>query len=279
MRHPYAETPAKRPLRVLSLGAGVQSTTLLRMTIAGELEPADHAIFADTGWEPPAVYRHLEQLKKECENAGLPLHIVSKGNIRNDALDPDQRFASMPLHLLKANGDNAISRRQCTSEYKIAPLLAKQRELAFLKPRQRCNEHRITTIIGISFDELQRMKPPAFPWIVNEYPLVDRRITRHDCLTWNDQHGYERPPRSSCIGCPFHSNAEWRAIRDDPEAWADAVDFDHKLRTGRLAHLLAPSKAYLHPERRPLDEVDIRSEEERGQLNMFDMECEGMCGI
>lgn len=267
------------PIRVLSLGAGVQSTTLLRMMIHGEIERADHAVFADTGWEPPAVYRHLETLRTECDDAGIPLHIVSAGNIRADALNPDHRFASMPVHIVNKKGEPAIGRRQCTSEYKLAPLMKKQRELAGLRPGQRCAEHRITTVIGISWDETQRMRDPAFPWIVNDYPLVDRRIRRTDCLEWNRRHGYPLPPRSSCIGCPYHSNREWRAIRDDPDAWADAVDFDEQLRTGRVGQLLAPSAAYLHPERKPLAEVDIRSEEERGQGVLFDAECEGMCGV
>lgn len=47
-----ATTPAPR-LRVLSLGAGVQSTTLALMAAHGEIGPMpDCAIFADTGWEP-----------------------------------------------------------------------------------------------------------------------------------------------------------------------------------------------------------------------------------
>ncbi len=50
-------------LRVLSLGAGVQSTTLALMAAHGEIGPMpDCAIFADTGWEPAAVYEHLDWL-------------------------------------------------------------------------------------------------------------------------------------------------------------------------------------------------------------------------
>jgi hypothetical protein len=42
---------------VLSLGAGVQSTTLALMAAHGEVGPMpDCAIFADTCWEPKAVY-------------------------------------------------------------------------------------------------------------------------------------------------------------------------------------------------------------------------------
>lgn len=267
------------PVRVLSFGAGVQSSTLLRMMIAGEIEPATHAVFSDTGWEPKAVYEHLKVMRKEAEAAGIQFHVVSRGNIRNDVLQPGTRFASMPVHVIGRDGQQSIGRRQCTSEYKLKPLVDKQRELAGLQPKQRCKEHRITCVIGISWDEMQRMKHPLFPWIVNEYPLVDRRMTRSDCLAWNDEHGFDRPPRSSCIGCPFHSNVEWRAIRDSPEDWADAVAFDAAIRQGPVADRMFQGRAYLHPARIPLDQVDIRSLEEQGQGNLFDMECEGMCGL
>ena len=45
---------------VLSFGAGVQSTTLLLLSCDGLLPRLDHVIFADTQWEPQAVYRHLD---------------------------------------------------------------------------------------------------------------------------------------------------------------------------------------------------------------------------
>jgi len=48
---------------VLNLGAGVQSTTLYLMSMSGEVRPFDVAIFADTGEEPQAVYKHLEWLQ------------------------------------------------------------------------------------------------------------------------------------------------------------------------------------------------------------------------
>ena len=39
------------PLRILSLGAGVQSSAVLLMSCDGVLPKLDCAIFADTGWE------------------------------------------------------------------------------------------------------------------------------------------------------------------------------------------------------------------------------------
>ena len=57
----------RKAVKVLSLGAGVQSSCLALMAERGEygLSKPDFAIFADTGWEPPAVYEHLEWLKEE----------------------------------------------------------------------------------------------------------------------------------------------------------------------------------------------------------------------
>lgn len=86
---PHAACPGRPEddgirLRALSLGAGVQSTTLALMAAHGEIGPMpDCAIFADTGWEPEAVYRHLEWLMSG-NVLPFPVHIVSSGNIRDD---------------------------------------------------------------------------------------------------------------------------------------------------------------------------------------------------
>ena len=73
----------KKALVVISLGAGVQSSTMAIMAANGELPKQDCAIFADTGYEPKAVYRYLEFLKKILP---YPVYVVSKGNIRDDMI-------------------------------------------------------------------------------------------------------------------------------------------------------------------------------------------------
>lgn len=267
-------------IRVLSLGAGVQSSTLLYMMCDGTLPKADHAIFADTGWEPANVYEHLDYLKPLMQNAGITFHQVSAGNIRHDMISGG-RFATMPFHLQNDDGSKGIIRRQCTGEYKINPLLKKQRQLAGLMPGQRSKEHLMTTVIGISYDESQRMRDPAFSWLKNEYPLVDQKLTRQDCINYASKNGYRIPPRSACIGCPFKSNDEWRRLRDEnPTEWHDAVDFDHSMRRpGTKVVELLRGTAYLHQSLKPLDQADLRTDKEKGIYSLFDQECEGMCGL
>ena len=264
-------------IRVLSLGAGVQSTTLLRMALAGEAgDRLDAAIFADTGWEPAAVYAHLDSLRAECEAAGLPLHVVRYRDLHADLL-AGRVGTRLPLYLKQPQGRGML-RRQCTSKYKIEPIRRKVRELLGLRPRQRWpQEIVVEQWFGISLDEAaHRMRDPDLPCISHRYPLVEKRMTRTDCLRWLADRGYPDPPKSACIGCPFHDDAYWRSMkRERPGEWEEAVAADrhvrHSLRSVR-------SEAFLHSALIPLDQIDLRSREECGEQS-FLAECEGMCGV
>jgi hypothetical protein len=262
-------------IRILSLGAGVQSTTLSLMAARGEIGPMpDAAIFADTGWEPRHVYEHLNWLEAQLP---FPIHRVSQGNLRQDQIDGSKpssgRIAAVPWFMLKPNGEKAMGRRQCTSEYKLKPIQRKVVELMGGKrPRGGCEMW-----IGISSDEMIRMKESRVKYIVNRWPLVDRRMNRQACLKWMEERQYPKPPKSSCIGCPFHSDHQWRLLRDlDPEGWADAIEVDKAIRKqGKIK-----AQQFMHRSCVPLDQVDLSTAADRGQIEFgFLQECEGMCGV
>ena len=267
------------PTRVLSLGAGVQSTTVALMSAVGDLPKLDAAIFADTQWEPRSVYAHLDWLQPELERAGIPVYRVTAGNIREDALagvHDGGRFARMPLYVDSPSDRGGVIRRQCTQEYKIEPVRAQIRDMLEIPPRSPGPKRVVCEQwFGISLDEVQRMRDSAVRWMVNRYPLVDLRMTRHDCLRWLETRGYPQPPKSACVGCPYHSDAAWALMRrDDPEAFADAADFDRRIR-----HLpRIEGDVFLHRSLKPLDEVDLRTREERGEQSFLG-ECDGMCGV
>jgi 3'-phosphoadenosine 5'-phosphosulfate sulfotransferase (PAPS reductase)/FAD synthetase len=108
-------TPVK-PLRVLSLGAGVQSSCVALMIAAGELPMVDCAIFADTQWEPKKVYLWLDWLEKQLP---FPVYRVTAGDLRANVLESKNttgsRFASIPWFILDPKGKEGMGRRQCTS--------------------------------------------------------------------------------------------------------------------------------------------------------------------
>lgn len=277
----------KRPsagiqLRVLSLGAGVQSTTLALMAAHGEFDHTpDVAVFADTGWEPRATYEHLAWLRSP-NVLPFPVRIVSAGNLREDVEKMTTaragRFAAVPW-FVAVDGKAQMGRRQCTAHYKIEPLAAVQRELLGRGKRDPMPIESVEVWIGISTDEIVRARPGWRRWQINRWPLIEKGMSRNDCLRWLERHGYPLPPKSSCIGCPFHTNAQWREIRDgSPEEWADAVAVDRRIRDSGTSRGMRHQQ-FMHRSLVPLDQVDLRSDAERGQGDLWGNECSGICGV
>lgn len=261
-------------LTVISLGAGVQSTTMALMAAKGDITPMpDCAIFADTGWEPKEVYEHLERLIPALP---FPVHKVSAGNIKDNILTSKNttggRFAFVPW--FTENG--GMGRRQCTREFKVEPLERKQRELLGYKKRQRIPNGSIEVWIGISWDEMIRMKEPRNKWQINRWPLIEKEMRRHQCIEWLAANGW-KAPKSSCLGCPFHTDDQWREIKSRPEEWADVVEVDRLLRDGGTARGMN-NHQFMHRSCKPLDEVDLSTAEDHGQLSFLG-ECDGMCGV
>ena len=248
---------ATQHLRLLSLGAGVQSTVLALMTADGTLPKVDGAIFADTGWEPRKVYEHLDRLAEVLDAAGIPLHRVSNGNLRRDSLDPAHRYASIPYFVRNPDGSDGMGRRQCTSEYKLAPIGRKVRELlgATAPDFRRVPKGRIAEQwIGFSTDEIGRVSDKdGVSYIRKRYPLLELGMSRKDCQRWLAARGWGEVAKSACVGCPFHGNAQWRDLRDNhPDEWADAVAFDEAIRKGGARGLPLNGEAFLHRSRVPL---------------------------
>ena len=273
-------------LRVLSLGAGVQSSTLALMAAAGEISPApDAAIFADTRWEPAAVYAWLDYLEGLVP---FPIYRVSGIDMRANVLraaSEEGRFVAMPFYT-EAGG---IGKRQCTSEAKIKPIRRKVRELCGLAPGERgMGRALVEQWIGISTDELPRLRDSDTPWIKHRWPLIEQRMNRSDCLAWLKRCGVRVTPgrkgeayvtNSACIGCPYRSDHRWRAMQaEDPAGFADAVAADHALRANGPARGMRALQ-YMHAARVPLDEVNFGAAGQGEIALSFADECQGLCGL
>lgn len=323
-------------LRILSLGAGTQSTTIALLVKHGELPALDCAIFADTGDELPATYDHLHWLTG-CElvrwtddkgrprvhaQAGawasgvlpFPVHVAQawqeglgnpsiKAPLGDEVLNAARGIAKPgseasvargmhsrpPFFTLASDGSKGMIRRQCTGDYKIDVIQAKERALLGLKRGQRWPKQiMVEQWIGISRDEASRMAPVRqrlgdgtrvpHPTIRGRWPLIDAGFSRADCERWLTRHGYPIPPKSACMFCPFHSDAEWRRIKADPPSWERTIELDRAIRTGLTSKGLTGA-LYLHASRMPLEDVDLRTDAERGQPNLFENECAGVCGV
>jgi hypothetical protein len=274
--------PTATQWNVLNLGAGVQSSTLALMAAAGEIGPMpDFAIFADTQAEPISVYKWLDWLETQLP---FPVHRVTRGNMTEAMMTfrtaKDGRVwtkSMIPAFMQAPDGSIGLLGRSCTAEYKITPILQNLRKLCGIKRGEK--NLQITQWIGISYDEIQRMKPSRDKWTQHRWPLIEREMRRHDCIAWLKQNGFPEPPRSACSYCPFHNNTEWRKLKyNEPEAFAEAVRVEKELQRTKKA-AADRSVPWLHRSCIPLEEVDLSTEEDAGQLDMFGNECEGLCGV
>lgn len=267
-----------RPLRVLSLGAGVQSSTLSLMMAKGEIEPADHAVFADTQAEPQPVYEYLDYI---IPLLPFPVHIVTAGNIEKDfmaALRNPKGRCSQPPFMVKNRQTGKSGRlwRKCTRDYKLIPIRQQIRKL--IKKGQTVEQ-----IIGISLDEAHRMKASDVKYITNVYPLVDKKLNRNDCMNWIKRHLYKMPPKSACRICPYIDNHRLRYMKYSNRSDYDRlVSFDKGIRIAQQQTINGAKitgEIYVHRECKPIDEIDLSTAEDHGQVDMFGEECEGMCGL
>jgi hypothetical protein len=125
--------------------------------------------------------------------------------------------------------------------------------------------------LGISLDEYQRMRTDSNdPFQTLEYPLIDLRLTRQDCILIIERAGLPVPPKSSCWFCPFHRIPTWQTLkRNKPELFQKAVQLEKTL-SDRSDVVLGRGKVFLTRKMIPLDQAI------GDQLDMF-QESDDMC--
>lgn len=272
------------PIHLISLGAGVQSSTMALMAACGELTPMPMAaIFADTQDEPEEVYRWLDWLETELP---FPVYRVTKGRLSDASLKmriskKGRKYSTtnIPFFTLSADGElGKIKHRSCTADFKIKPIMKHARKLGGIKRGQKTVG--VIQWIGISTDEIIRMKPSRDPWAESRWPLIEKRMSRLSCLTWMAMHGYPTPPRSACVYCPFRNNAEWRRMQlESPDDFARAVQFEQDIQAAKKNSDNFDSTPFIHRSCTPLHQIDFRTDVEHGQREFaFQDECTGMCG-
>jgi hypothetical protein len=253
-------------MKSLSLGWGVQSFTLAAMVALGDLEPVDVAIHADTTHEASGTYSFAARWTPWLEAKGV--RVVTVVSLRAQPFDElTSMKTDIPAFTVGNSDKGGQLRRQCTSDWKIAPLRR------WLQANR--NGQPIEQWLGISLDEFQRMKDSDVKYITHRWPLIERRMTRWDCQRYLETNGLEVPPKSACVFCPYHNQAAWRELKAEGGAdWQKAVEVDEAIRKVR-----PPYDLFIHPARIPLLDIDLRSEQDKGQLSLWDAECEGICGV
>jgi hypothetical protein len=288
----------ENPLKVLSLGGGVQSSVIALMIAKGELPMIDAAIFADTGHEPRftrilnprdgtwiegGIYGWLDWLQTQVP---FPIYRVSAGDLAKDSLIIKKSKVKgkiytrsfIPAFISKPNGKRGILARKCTRDYKIRPIYRKIKQILGCKYGPK-TVHCIT-MIGISCDEAHRQKPSGVPYISNLWPLIDKGMDRKACIQWINDNNYPIPTRSACTFCPFHGDEEWTRLKNEsPKDFELVVKFEKDLQETLSHDEILKGVPYLHSSCVPISEVVLKELPSHQQVNNFGNECEGMCGV
>lgn len=239
------------------------------MAAHGEIAPMpDCAIFADTQCEPSEVYEWLAVLETllpfkvyRVTESSLAEHIIDRG------------FSQIPVFIRNPSGKVGMGKRQCTKQWKIVPVQRELRRFSGMTRKHLADDF-YTLWQGISTDESSRMKDSRTHWIKHRFPLIEIGLSRDDCLAWLRSHGIDLVVKSACVFCPYQRRDQWKEkkIKGGPE-WDMILDVERRL---------LERGEYLTPDCTPVAEfaeVITPPKPDDGQLNMFENECEGMCGV
>jgi hypothetical protein len=275
----------------VSFGGGVQSTALFLLikndpdrvlSVMGALPEA--YFFADTGAEPEEVYAHIERLRPMAGDT--PIVLCKKdGPTMEEVMLSKNGSRCLPIPAFtkdSVTGRIGMTRRQCTREYKIAPLQKAMRDAIGARPRAQLPDNSIHSWIGISTDEAGRVKDSGMLGITNRYPLLEMGLSREDCKKIISDAGLN-PVKSRCYFCPYIN--DWDGFKaDHPQAFDKAVEMDRQIRDSTRAGVEKP--VYLRRDCLALDGSDDRQPgpleaiwKEQWEDQGFEDECDGMCGL
>lgn len=250
-------------MKVISLGWGVQSFALAAMSALGELPPVDAAIHADTTHERTETYEFAARWTPWLEERGVRMVTVTDG--RRTIIDEWDGVQISAYTTYPDGTKSGMLRRQCTYDWKIAPI---RRWLQSNRQKQT-----VEMQIGITLDEWDRMRISNVKYIKNVYPFMDLDMSRADVIRWLRHNDLEIPVKSSCVFCPYHDFETWREIKlSDNGDWDKSIAIDHIIRDKRPNY-----RCYVHRSCEPLESVDLRNEQDHGQLELWGEECTGMC--
>ena len=205
---------------------GKDSTAmLLRMIELGM--HIDEVLCCDTYKEFPAMYRHIEKVKKIVEDAGIKFtHLRNQNSF--DYLMFEHKVNVRNPNKNKQGYSWATSRsRWCTSRLKTDPI---NRYLRYLG-----GQYNIIQYIGLAADEQYRLEREHNKNPNHRHPLVKWNWDEQTCLKYCYDKGFDWEglynyfDGVSCWCCPLQSLEALRKLREHfPDLWEELKDMDKR---------------------------------------------------
>ena len=211
-------------MQVWACGGGVQSTAIAVLICQGKLPTPDFAWIVDVGYEKSKTFDYVKStIIPRLSEIGVRLKIIRTIDYFDNSLFDATNNVRLPLY---EKGNDGIVRKyktHCSGTWKQRVAHHWLREQGV----KRCD-----TWIGISVDEMRRIKISSVKWNQNKYPLVDLGIRREDCIDLIARAGWPKPEHTSCYLCPNQPDFQWQDLKENyREDWERAVGFDEYIRS------------------------------------------------
>ena len=194
----------------LSFGGGVNSVAmmLLLMDEGMEFGPGKdcEAVYV---WMPdwPETHEYLMMM----EERGYPITVLTAAKTIRGV-----RFGNLYEYAWENRMFPQRHPRWCTSDFKVKTI-----HKYVAKPCQ--------MLIGIDWDESLRARISSINDIENRYPLIEREVSREQCIEIIKTHGLPIPLKSGCFICPFQRVSQLRQLRrTHPEYWCKLVELEKR---------------------------------------------------
>lgn len=189
-------------INYISFGGGVQSTAMVLMALAGEIEKPDLVVFADTGTEMPETYETVSRIGKLCNDQNLEFVVVKNYSEKVKGMSLIDWYSSKKMVPM-------VGIKWCTSKFKIEPIRR------YVKTRVDKTKPKpwMCAWIGITSDESKRARHLSdVKFQIVKYPLLE--ISRQECINYIEKNYPNlKVSKSGCYCCPYANKKHWLNLK------------------------------------------------------------------
>lgn len=234
-------------MKIFSYGGGIQSFCILLMIQKGIFPKPNLIAMADMSpFEQETLNHAVRHALPIAQGMGVAFKIVQPKETLYEKLKRGKVVT--PFWFQGDKRPQLVDRRSCTFDFKVELINN-------LIPRRAW----ATMWLGISADELRRVRgeDEKLSWgrmRTNYYPLIEKDMTRQDCIDFIQAEGFSLPPKSACDLCPFSSKTRlltniaknegaYERIQEIQTAWHENKKHGHKFLTQFLESVPTPQEA------------------------------------
>lgn len=233
---------------IWSYGGGNQSIAIALLIAQGKLPKPYKTVFVNTGQEASETFEYKEKyVAPLLAQLGISVEMINTKDWATVDLYGKNGDLLIPAYTQKGKLPTF-----CSKEWKTRPVHRYLRSQGI----DQC-----IMWLGMSTDEVERLKPADAKWIEHHWPLCGMptsanygiQMNRADCRQLILNYGWPDPPKSSCYDCPHQDNATWQRRKTFyPLDFLKAVQRDKEIRARDQQ-----GGVFLHESRLPLDQVDF----------------------